>query len=148
MRALLGNPAQCRTLAYFPGEGFTFAAFDVAGARRSVVVIRDAVISYDMRRVQVSGAAYERADGGVDLEGVVAGEWAVFFHNEPFLARAGLSFAAEKPRELRLLVTGLAPGVWELWRDGWLDCPEIRVRPQHCAAYVAIAGGRYFLRKV
>lgn len=87
---------------------------------------------------------------GVDLEGGTAGRWAVLFHTEPTLARSAVSFdtSGRGAEVTRYLVTGLAPGDWQVWRNGWLEDLDGFVRPGECVLYFERAPGSFFLRRL
>ena len=49
--------------------------------------------------------------------------------------------------KLKTLVAGLAPGVWEVWRNGWLDEPRVVVTREANALYYEGKPGGYFLKR-
>jgi hypothetical protein len=81
------------------------------------------------------------------LAGVVAGGWAVLFHTEPRSAQSGVSFLVEGDSKLNILVTGLAPGSWEIWRNGWLEEAPGIVTPSAGSMHFEGRAGSYFLRR-
>jgi hypothetical protein len=83
----------------------------------------------------------------LDLAGVVAGGQAILFHTEPRSAQSGVSFLVEGDSKLNILVTGLAPGSWEIWRNGWLEEAPGIVTPEAGAMYFDGRAGSYFLRR-
>lgn len=85
---------------------------------------------------------------GFELAGARMGEWVVLFHTESRTARSPLSFEALGGERVRVLLTGLAPGAWELWRNGWLEDPDGVVRPQAAALYFEARPGDFFLRRL
>jgi hypothetical protein len=83
----------------------------------------------------------------LDLAGVVLNDWAVLFYTEPRSATAAVSFLVDGKQKLNVLVTGLAPGDWEVWRDGWLlDVPG-GVAPSAGSLFFEGRAGSYFLRR-
>lgn len=87
-------------------------------------------------------------DSGVDLAGARFGPVAVFFHNEPRMNRSALAFAVEDgPAALDVFVIGVAPGSWQLWRNGWLD-ESLTVKPEQGLAAFKTRPGRFFLRRL
>jgi hypothetical protein len=87
---------------------------------------------------------------GVDMEGVITGHWAVLFHTDSTLARSAVSFDSSecKARPTRYLATGLAPGDWQVWRNGWLEDVDGFVKPGECVLYFELAAGSFFLRRL
>ena len=66
----------------------------------------------------------------LDLEGVRTDDAVVLFYTEAGMARSALSFDTGKAAgKLRYIVTGLAPGMWEVWRNGWVVDIGVAVRP-------------------
>jgi hypothetical protein len=89
-----------------------------------------------------------RVDSGVDLAGLRIGADVLLFHNEPRMNRSALSFAVEDgPPELRAFVAGVAPGAWQLWRDGWLEA-TLHVQPREGGLSFETRPGRFFLRRL
>ena len=87
-------------------------------------------------------------DAGVDLGGLRIGGTVVLFHNEPRMNRSALSFSVEDgPDSLTILIAGVAPGTWQVWRNGWLE-ESVVARPQAGAVCLAARPGRFFLRRL
>ena len=85
----------------------------------------------------------------LDLAGVRVGNTVVLFHTEKQMARSALSFdTGSGEGRLRFLVTGLAPGMWEIWRNGWLVEPEIVVRAGEGVLSFEERPGSYFIRRL
>ena len=85
-------------------------------------------------------------DAGVDLAGLRTGRTVILFHNEPRMNRSAVAFAVEdEVPELTMLVAGLAPGSWQLWRNGWLEASPA-VHPREGAICITSRPGRFFLR--
>ena len=163
LRPLLGSDAaQVRALGHYYGPDaakpdFAFLAADVKGTTRSVVVLRSReVISYEasaetrhpMPGVRGGTAPKVQSIESMDLAGVRVGDWAVLFNLEPRATRGAVWFDIPVMDKLRILVTGLAPGQWDLWRNGWLIEQGAIVRPTAGALYFEGAGGTWFLRPV
>jgi len=85
---------------------------------------------------------------GFELAGARMGDWVVLFHTESRTARSPLSFETLGGEKVRVLLTGLAPGAWELWRNGWLEDPDGVVRPEAAALYFEARPGDFFLRRL
>ena len=83
-----------------------------------------------------------------DLAGVRLADWVVLFHAETIMAQSAVSFDVAGPASLRFLVTGLAPGSWEIWRGGMRELEDGTVAPQSGAMCFAGKPGSYFLRRV
>lgn len=83
----------------------------------------------------------------VDLIGAAAGDWTVWFHRDKASAQSAVSFIIPKGPETRFLVTGLAPGAWDVWHDGWREEFPLRVAPEAGAAFWKGLRGSYFLRR-
>ncbi len=87
-----------------------------------------------------------REAGGIDLAGAVCCNWAVLFHTESHSARSPLFFTAPQGASKFLLI-GLAPGDWDVWRDGFLEAGQGIVQPEEASLYFEGPAGTYFLRK-
>lgn len=84
----------------------------------------------------------------VNLAGVRVREWAVLFHADARSASSPVFFDARGGKGLKCLITGLAPGAWEVWRNGWLEDPGASVSPRAGALYFEGAPGDYFFRRI
>jgi hypothetical protein len=115
-----------------------------AGLRVEPVEMRAGIFVHAAR---LEGAPdIHEVEAGVDLAGFRTGPHVILFHNEPRMNRSAVSFAAEEgPSPLTVLVAGLAPGDWQLWRNGWLEA-SLGVRPSEGALCFDTRPGRFFLR--
>ncbi len=84
----------------------------------------------------------------IDLVGFRFGEWVVLFHPAGRSARSPLFFTTEGGERLRYLLTGLAPGTWEIWRNGWLEDPMGVVEGPEATLYFEGPPGMYFFRRL
>lgn len=84
----------------------------------------------------------------LDLAGAMCDDFAVFFHSDSRSATSAVSFVVETSGMLRYLITGLAPGAWQVWRDGWLLDPVRSVRRESGTLYFSDRAGSYFLRRL
>ncbi len=91
-------------------------------------------------------AAPWRAVESVEMAGVRLAGWVVLFHAAPTSARTAVSFAAGGPTPLKILTGGLSPGMWDIWRNGWLEDNLAAVAPRAGALYFEGRPGSYFLR--
>jgi hypothetical protein len=80
------------------------------------------------------------------LAGARMGGRVALFHTAPEMAREAVYFDTEGGAKLQCLVTGLAPGAWEVWRNGYLEDTGVIVEPSEGAAYFEGQPGSYFLR--
>jgi hypothetical protein len=143
---------------------YAFLAAEVS-PQRSVVVLnigqQRALITCDIAKLETTVATIRysfenKAEpapavndvASVDLRGVRIANWVVLFHSETYSARSPLSFDVEGTEPLRFLITGLAPGTWEIWRNGWLEDPSGAVGRTSGALYFEGRPGSYFLRRV
>lgn len=85
--------------------------------------------------------------GSVDLDGARIGDWIVLFHNEPNSAREPQFFFVDRGGPVKCLVAGLAPGLWELWHNGFVKEQSLEVSPRAGALYFEGAAGSYFFRR-
>lgn len=95
--------------------------------------------------LSVMGAAGELVRGA-DLAGARVGEWVVLFHTESQVAGSAVSFLVPGQGRVRILVTGLAPGTWEVWRNGWVVEGGGMVKRAEFCLYFEGEAGDYFLR--
>jgi hypothetical protein len=82
---------------------------------------------------------------GVDVSGGVWRNWVVLFHTGLHAAQSSLSFDSDAGS--RYLVTGLGPGSWDIWRNGWLDEMGVAVPPPAGSLRFDSEPGSFFLRK-
>lgn len=94
--------------------------------------------------------AKTRPISSLDLEGAIAGSTVVLFHTETRLAASALSFDTEKHEAatLHFIVTGLAPGMWEIWRNGWVVDGGVPVRAGEAVLSFEGRPGSYFIRRL
>jgi hypothetical protein len=84
----------------------------------------------------------------IDMAGVRIRDRAVVFYTESTSARSAVSFDVPGSGNVKHLVAGLAPGSWEIWRNGWLEDPQGFVEPQAGALYFEAPAGNYYFRKL
>lgn len=84
----------------------------------------------------------------IDLAGIRLADHVIAFHRETRMERSAVSFDVGGSGPLRFLVTGLAPGEWEIWRGGMLEMPDATVPPQAGALNFEGQPGSYFLRRL
>jgi hypothetical protein len=82
----------------------------------------------------------------VDLAGGRVGSTVVLFHTETGMARTAVFFEMEASGRLNYLLAGLAPGGWDIWRDGYLEDTEHGVRPAAGTLFFEGEPGNYFIR--
>jgi len=109
------------------------------GMTRLAVPAEDSVV------LRVSESAINVSS--LDLAGAALGDTAVLFHTEASSARSAVSFDSSETGGRRYLITGLAPGTWEVWRNGWLLDLDGRVMPQAGCLYFEERPGSYFFRR-
>lgn len=85
---------------------------------------------------------------GPDLTGIRLGDWVLLFHTEAMAAGSPQSFEVLEGERLHFLVTGLVPGIWEIWRNGWLEQMDGMVRAGTAVLEFEGRPGHYFLRKL
>jgi hypothetical protein len=83
----------------------------------------------------------------LDLRGATLGSWTLLFHDGAVGARSALSFAVETPENGNYLVAGLSPGVWDVWRNGWLQDLDGTVRAGSALLFFPSRAGSFFLRR-
>jgi hypothetical protein len=176
-RTLLGSGVRALAKHDAEGFSFAAGDMSDGGikVRRSAVLLRDgagtAAVLFDVASVPFSWsfsgegpvhrlqeprsgsettcalASTDAADTvrGVDLLGAQWREWVVLFHTGLHVAQSSLSFDAAAGS--RYLLTGLGPGYWDVWRDGWLEEMGIPVRPPAASLRFDSGPGSFFIRK-
>jgi hypothetical protein len=142
-----------RSFVFLPGFR-ALVTFDAAAADVSLKWVLEGAdqretVSTESAALHVIQMAKPQPVGKVesdDLAGVRLGEWVVLFHTEMQMAQSAVSFDVAGPTALRFLLTGLAPGAWEIWRAGMLENDEVLVAPDAGALYLTGKPGSYFLR--
>jgi hypothetical protein len=155
-----------------PGE-FGFLAVNTPVAQRSVVVLENAVVAFDLpltrekpawslegkaevRPVPLDCGALLHVAGqaaplekleSLDLAGVRIGARAVLFRIEATMARDAVSYVVEGSDPLAHLVTGVAPGWWQILWNGWLEDTGMPVEPREGALSFTGPAGSYFFRR-
>ena len=147
MRSAL--PAEARVVAHWRAADAAFLAGAIPKKGiASVVRLRQerTDIRFDGERVHGPG---QRIDS-LDWAGVQTGGFVVLFHTEPSLARSVFSFetAPGASGRLRFVLTGAAPGVWEIWRNGWVVDPGVTVRAGEAVLFFEERPGSYFIRRL
>ena len=143
-------PAGGKLVGYWRSTDAAFAAVSVP--ERGIA----SVVRLDGGEVEVihegssirTGAKATRISS-LDLVGVRVGANVVLFHTEKQMARSALSFdTGTGEGRLGFIVTGLAPGIWEVWRNGWLVEPEVVVRAGEAVLFFEERPGSYFIRRL
>lgn len=83
----------------------------------------------------------------LNLAGVRLGDRVTLFHAGLHMTPGPVFFDTEGGERLRCLVTGLAPGSWDVWWNGWLEMPGLWVAPQEGVLYFEGPSGGYYLRR-
>jgi hypothetical protein len=83
----------------------------------------------------------------LELAGLRLADRVALFYTELTMARSAVSFRVEGTETLKYLVTGLAPGDWDIWWNGWLEDPQGFVEPRTGVLYFQGPAGSYFLRR-
>src|SRR4051812_30204213 len=153
LRALAGPAA--RPLGHDLTADYAFLAVQVKDVIREFVFFpsQKALVEYDIGdpsgpviwKLQGQGSAQLPAPGihliqtgerqtpgkieSDDLAGLRLGSWAILFYTEPRMARSAVSFDVEGPLQMKFLLAGIAPGVWEIWRGGMREQDDTAVAP-------------------
>jgi hypothetical protein len=108
--------------------------------------IKQLVVTYDLKTLRVEPEAGVKKLEQIDFTGVVAGGWAVLFHNEASALKSTGSFEVAGEGKLKFMICGLAPGGWEIWRNGWLLDDADGVDARSGVLYFEGSRGSYFIR--
>jgi len=137
-----------RSVVSFGGEAMvTFAVGTEARDWQLPEATRLPVPADDTVLLRVSDSGKAANISSLDLAGAVLRETAVLFHTESTSARSAVSFDSSETEARHYLITGLAPGLWEVWRNGWLLDLDGKVTPQAGCLYFEERPGSYFLRR-
>jgi hypothetical protein len=104
--------------------------------------------------IQFDGKVRTKAEthtiSSLDLDGAIAGGTVVLFHTEARLASSAFSFDTgdHRAKTLHFIVTGVAPGVWEVWRNGWVVDDGVAVRSGEAVLSFEERPGSYFVRRL
>ena len=90
--------------------------------------------------------AVERVGTG-ETVGMRISDRIVIFNAKGDRTSGPVSFAAPGAATCRFLVTDLAEGTWQLWRDGRIERPAVMVSSDAGTAYFEGPGGNYTLRR-
>lgn len=148
LRALYGPGAI--PLAHAFGPEYAFFACDVNGTRRSLAVFHPirALVTYDyagQESLNVIGFSSPVRIKDLDFTGARLGGYVALFHRAAAPARSSVSFHVDAPGKLKYLITGLAPGAWDIWFQGYLENSR-DVAPREGSLYFEGDPGGYFLR--
>lgn len=83
----------------------------------------------------------------LDLEGVRIGQRVILFHADASMARTAVYFNVEARGTLSILLAGLAPGLWDVWWNGYLEKIDERVRQAAGTLLFEGESGGYYLRR-
>lgn len=143
-------PEKARPVAHWRGPDAAFLAANVPEKGIWSVVRLDGGKTEVRYEGKVVTSARTRAITSLDLEGVIVGSAVVLFYTEARPASSAVSFDTGKTdaERLRFIVTGTAPGMWEVWRDGWIV--DIGVPVRGTEGVLAFEGrpGSYFIRRL
>jgi hypothetical protein len=142
-------PSGTTPVGYWRGPDAAFLAVSAPGKPvQSVVRINAGKIQIRFDG-QVHSHATSVSISSLDLEGVRIGNAVVLFHTEAGLARSAISFDTGRGNgRLRYIVTGIASGMWEVWRDGWVVDIGVPVRNGEGVLYFEDRPGSYFIRRL
>lgn len=143
-------PDKGRTVAYWRGEDAAFLAVHVADKGVSCVVRLESGKTEIVYSGEIRTQAKTRRISSLDLDGVIAGPNAVLFYTEPRLASSAISFDTGKDdsEKMAFIVTGMGPGMWEIWRDGWVVDIGVPVRAGEAVLAFKGRPGSYFIRRL
>jgi hypothetical protein len=127
--------------------GASDAKIDAASERISVSSKKAAPENLFLCAMEFGESSAPEFIGSVDLAGARIGEWVVLFHNEARSAREPQFFFVDREGPAKCLVSGLAPGDWELWHSGFVKEPSLEVSPRAGALYFEGPAGSYFMRR-
>jgi hypothetical protein len=132
-----------------PGAAFLALHNRQSGVRSIVALNADERVRFD-GKVAVESAAKADTVESLDVVGVRLRDRVVLFHAGAGLLRSAFSFDTGHagPERLRFIVTGIAPGVWEIWRDGWVVDIGVPVRAKEAVLYFEERPGSFFVRKL
>lgn len=83
----------------------------------------------------------------IDLAGIRIADRVVLFHPGSRMAHQPVFFDVDQEGVLKCLLTGLAPGFWDLWWRGWLEQQDLPVAPEEGVLYFESPKGGYYLRR-
>jgi heparin/heparan-sulfate lyase len=87
------------------------------------------------------------AVGGDNLAGVQLADRVVLFNRAQALLDRQTSFSVRGNQTFKYLVTGLAEGTWQVWRDGRVLLPAVTVTEERHSLYFEGPDGAYSLRR-
>jgi hypothetical protein len=116
---------------------------------RSIVALNAAERLRFDGKVTVESPSKHEPVSSLDVEGVRLRDYVVLFHTEAGLLRSAFSFdTGDAPGQVKIVVTGVSPGTWEIWRNGWVVDIGVVVRPKEGVLYFEERPGRFFVRKL
>ncbi len=135
------------------GPGYEFFTCDTKGTRRSVATFPSirATVTYEYAEgkesLDIRGFDSPERIKELDFAGARLGSYVALFHRSATLARSAVSFRVDAPGKLKYLVTGLAPGDWDIWFQGYRE-DTLTVNPREACLWFEGDPGGYFLRRV
>jgi hypothetical protein len=131
-----------------PAAAFLAMHLPQTGVRSIVALNASERVRFD-GKVTVESKSKPAPVSSLDVEGVRLREYVVLFHTEAGLLRSAFSFdTGEASGPVKIVVTGVAPGTWEVWRNGWVVDIGVVVRPKEGVLYFEERPGRFFVRKL
>jgi hypothetical protein len=142
-------PPEAKPVGHWRNSGAAFLAVSRFG--KAV----QSVVRLDRGEVEIRFDGHVRTETpstpvtSLDLEGVSVADAVVLFYREPGMVRSAISFdTGQGTGKRRYILTGLAPGMWEVWRNGWVVDPGVRVRAGEGVLYFEERPGSYFIRRL
>lgn len=84
----------------------------------------------------------------IDLAGVRLGDRVIAFHGGSRMGQEPVFFDVDEGAVgMKFLLTGLAPGAWDIWWKGWLEHPDAWVAPEASTLYFEGPPGGYYFRR-
>lgn len=120
---------------------------DKEGALLYRATVKHVVVTYDLKTLKAEPATDVKKIDEVDFAGALVGDWAFFFHNEAHALRSTASFEVAAEGKLHFMICGLAPGAWDIWRNGWLEDTSSGVDARSGVLYFEGRAGSYFIRR-
>jgi heparin/heparan-sulfate lyase len=136
----------------FPNEpeaGADPKEFEIGAWRTEVSPRKASGTDYFLNVMQMTGGSAGTVEKltAAEMTGVRVADRVVWFQTSGERTERGVAFTVAGDGTIKYLVTDLAAGTWQVWRDGKIVRPAVRVAESEGTLYFEGPAGKYELRR-
>ncbi len=130
-----------------PGAKSDPKEFEIGAWRIELKPRRPAATDYFLNVLQVADDRPVERISAPELTGVQIADRVIWFQKESARLDHGFQFRTTGAGQLHYLLTDLAPGTWQIWRDGAIVIPATPVSADAGTLFFSGPGGAYEIRR-